>query len=1470
MDAPDPFTRLERTFRVVWNYITDAVGRLLRPETANAPDNSGSDSRDGEKGSLRAVGDAREPGDEEERGSPTTAPGDASSRSAAAWDAGQEDVQFPLQVNRGHGCIASEEGGGKRDRSGGPLTTEGEVEQGSDGKLKLHGRSWSVTQGSDERQDLGNNGDPLLLQCAVEENIKDICKERDKAATSLVQEGRNKSPFQVEDEEAAEYFKDPNDVSSLGTEERNNKLCMEADLSIGEGSGQCSVSEGWEREEDGEAGVTYEVAVMEGMKRSDSVSQHADLNLLTSENGSDSDERRMGPGLREVHDTPPVSEKSEEGRKVETDPQVTAAGPEPCFEPQIARYETELLSNDERTVVGKEEMMMRQNIERSEPNEVQNQREMEDGTTAVDKEQDSTTEEENLSKKEITTNKVSAEETWQEDGSEAVTEDGKEEGHNREVLIKNAETGAQRARLEDGDKHDEPEVVEIATKTRNEDAVEIKSPEVSGISGNLLYETMLDNESKAAGTIAPTGEKLADAEKGCIEEERVLSEQVRTVLMPLAVEIKPNGNNGEETSGELNISSPGTSGEPVVFPEKLTSTVCGANQEGVPGVYNGHWQEDDGTQRMTGGGDSTQNQTTQLPEGPGNFRNIAGSTEGDHILVTEHEIDRLDSQLKSSGGIVTDFDMVVKGQSEIWHLIDAELPRNTERPPAEPMNVEAAQLSRQAAVEEAGPVIASLEMAARQPSEGYRAEKEPSVMAEKILVEPLLAVELSRSTVAAPGDGVRTGDGVCSASGIEEDEPRLTGDVVKLSETKFEKITGTRFLNESEDVVVSERSHGLATNSPTDGDETEGLELSAPTWQTSGEDQNVEPHDSAKVIPDWKLNLKEVTESEEEEKAVENEWRNRADEEDWRLSTLGETAGLFKKQGREMPLTGGFKIADNSNTELSGSAKTNLSDMSPDVNHGKTMMTVTKLPEDTMKFESKPEDTVVMSAEEEKTADRQTAKVTEIAERNDEETDPTVTGLSSETDEEILEMWTKAVLSEDNDDEDEATTLIQTRKREAMKKPGAQTAAELLPSNVEPDQELSAQTDEDEPLRSRLVSGAKMTTSSTSESGFSDWSQIGQMAPENETHLLTSDYAGKPPDTAEMGEMFVSELSTMQSEVTEGKAEPEQLHVEEDQPSRTLAVQKIRQVETRAVLSEEQCNNLPNEPQENRGTENTESVEVKVTDPDVPESKPGKKPGRVDAEGKEANSRAEIDSVFVRGEPVKHGDGPREKVVRIIPDGMEENDLGPVNERVETDSFPPGERGESEAHLGERLVGRESGGHACLNFQEKLREVRVLDEAHPERSKVTSGWNAGDRAKLNASVLDFTAQKSRIAVKNPSARPPKDPRSLLHKPSVDPTPPKPSGKLPAKGLTGVPLGGVGIGIKLPGLGAGPPVLKKTQKVLRDQTKAESSSQEAEAGDESAESEEMEHKPKWIPPNQPGFGNPFMSELKNKLNKPTED
>ncbi|XP_038862626.1 myosin-14 isoform X2 [Salvelinus namaycush] len=153
--------------------------------------------------------------------------------------------------------------------------------------------------------------------------------------------------------------------------------------------------------------------------------------------------------------------------------------------------------------------------------------------------------------------------------------------------------------------------------------------------------------------------------------------------------------------------------------------------------------------------------------------------------------------------------------------------------------------------------------------------------------------------------------------------------------------------------------------------------------------------------------------------------------------------------------------------------------------------------------------------------------------------------------------------------------------------------------------------------------------------------------------------------------------------------------------------------------------------------------------------------------------------------------------------------------------------------------------------------------------------------QFDASALDFTAQKSRIALKNPHVRPPRDPRTLLQMPSLTPSPSKPTVHVPVRGPTGIPMRGMGgIGIKLPGFGAGPPILRKTGMGVRGENNTENIPQKSEleqdVRDESPKKEEMqnkqeERKTKWTPPRHPGFGNPLMmNELKNKLKKTTKE
>ncbi|XP_051925364.1 histone acetyltransferase KAT6A [Hippocampus zosterae] len=146
----------------------------------------------------------------------------------------------------------------------------------------------------------------------------------------------------------------------------------------------------------------------------------------------------------------------------------------------------------------------------------------------------------------------------------------------------------------------------------------------------------------------------------------------------------------------------------------------------------------------------------------------------------------------------------------------------------------------------------------------------------------------------------------------------------------------------------------------------------------------------------------------------------------------------------------------------------------------------------------------------------------------------------------------------------------------------------------------------------------------------------------------------------------------------------------------------------------------------------------------------------------------------------------------------------------------------------------------------------------------------------SGSLLNFAPQRSRMAVKNPRVRPPKDRRSLLQRPSAPAAsspPPQPPSKIPV----GVHvLGGFRLGIQLPGLGAAFPVAKKLPPMGSENSAGSRAPHRQEAELKAAPKADAAKQaggppgPKWMPPRQAGLGNPFMSELKTKLKKATKN
>ncbi|KAL7870061.1 hypothetical protein AOLI_G00140490 [Acnodon oligacanthus] len=216
----------------------------------------------------------------------------------------------------------------------------------------------------------------------------------------------------------------------------------------------------------------------------------------------------------------------------------------------------------------------------------------------------------------------------------------------------------------------------------------------------------------------------------------------------------------------------------------------------------------------------------------------------------------------------------------------------------------------------------------------------------------------------------------------------------------------------------------------------------------------------------------------------------------------------------------------------------------------------------------------------------------------------------------------------------------------------------------------------------------------------------------------------------------------------------------------------------------------------------------------------------------------------------------------------------PRNAGVESvEGEKDGENASDEAEVDSNANIQERSRPALKRGSEKM--TRDVEDA----SSKSRSWAAPDLLLQQVSSLDCTVQKSKIAVKNPHIRPPKDPRTLINMPSVEPLAPA---RPPQPGPLRKPHGEVlatpqkVIGFKLPGLGAGFPALRKTEagKKMRDEGETESPPTQTQKSDTQTgpnEDEQPAHKPKWTPPRHPGMSNPLMmSELKSKLKKPGKD
>nr|XP_015818759.2 uncharacterized protein si:ch211-136m16.8 [Nothobranchius furzeri]XP_054605679.1 uncharacterized protein si:ch211-136m16.8 [Nothobranchius furzeri] len=406
-------------------------------------------------------------------------------------------------------------------------------------------------------------------------------------------------------------------------------------------------------------------------------------------------------------------------------------------------------------------------------------------------------------------------------------------------------------------------------------------------------------------------------------------------------------------------------------------------------------------------------------------------------------------------------------------------------------------------------------------------------------------------------------------------------------------------------------------------------------------------------------------------------------------------------------------------------------------------------------------------------------------EQHDQDTSSSIRGQEDVIDEEILDLWIEAAMSNDSSQEEEPQT-------DTMKDQMEEELCEMLP-------------EESEQMPSSVSSTEKSL--SNLDSGFLDQSSVDVQTP-------------KPEDTGSLEDVrdtlaTVSE-SASSSELSEDNSE------------------------SRAVMKEETGESVESflrGKESARGTEQMDSQEENQLT-EKPETA-----GEENSSGTEAETKA-------RGRDTEEGDE------MSLVEGIDQNEEKMFGIAVELRVTEP------------RLTLLEETAfwtELCSGSEDKQRSEDAPDHRWSlpalSRGHVAARQTASeDQSQLDAPVLDITVQKSRIAVKNPKARPPKNPRSLIHKPSAEPAP---STHVLVKDPPSVPLGGLGIGIKLPGFGAGLPVLKKTQTSVEVENSQDTQIQEPETQTEE-KSEGV--KPKWKPPGHPGFGIPLMSELKTKLKK----
>ncbi|XP_026170957.1 uncharacterized protein LOC113135281 [Mastacembelus armatus] len=911
-------------------------------------------------------------------------------------------------------------------------------------------------------------------------------------------------------------------------------------------------------------------------------------------------------------------------------------------------------------------------------------------------------------------------------------------------------------------------------------------------------------------------------EEICSEEENTESHMGIACAAPLFT-VKLEG----ETTLE-NISL-GICETQTVVSQELNSPICEETQEGVPEYNNELGSDENITQRFPEVGDCEEIQTTQLQEeverlGPESRENSGCSAGPDYLLVREQEGEELEST-----------EDINKEHVGIMNITDIGSLQESETALAEsPVQEPGLFLDEEEGKSLGHSMKTGIERSEKEAhtyieGESDKTIKEVEDATEVCLVEFEIDERLSDSKGAA-GDGNQTAGAVAAGK-----TDGFTDVLLTFFDSEAQEMTDTIFFKESVDAIDWDQNSNMTPTLLGDDIESEFLKLSVETEPQLIEACAAETQDAVTGV--------ERTGRGVEEEAAANETQSKYELEILNLQLEENAAEPIKdadKKSESVLIT----KSELSTPVESLEARNQLSDEALEISNEEMLIDI-EAADELMTTESEVKDLTLTSTQD------VVKPVTSCSSSGDQDV----------TDEEILDLWIQTMQAEDAEDVKQAAPesgqQIDT-KTDASNKEEVELSVE-----IEMEKELQVESNSGE---SGLLSDTDIS-SSTAESGFMD-----QSVSENcETQLLKSSsidsFQGLYDILADVPELAgVSELSTLQSEsksqdvLMEQAAEAELSDLKEEESISETGFHPDSGAASSEARHQKQESDKS---QEKTGEEHDDSTEAENG------SHTGIGAEWKDAEERDVKSPTKMSALF-KVEKTEVEDEP-----------FEINATSSPGETKRTESGRS--RSSSEASLEERTVSTESGPQdATWARSDKLLKLPLLDKPQPTCSEVSESSPELNKVdgieqltqsedEVDASGLDFTAQRSRIALKNPRVRPPKDPRSLIHMPSVEPIL---SSHVPVKVPAGLPLGGLGIGIKLPGLGSGFPVLKKTGPAVKKENNPETLSQEHEAKAEDKsdplKQDEAQHKPKWMPPRHPGFGNPLMSELKTKLKKPVSE